>query len=220
MNTTTTHVYFVPGMAAGEDIFTNVQLPSPDYQIHILPWIVPDKKEPLNAYARRMAAAVKHQNAVLIGVSFGGIVVQEMQEFLNLKKLIIISSVKSKDELPRRFGVVRKSLLYKLAPTRLALQIKDFRKLAVGPRTKKRLGLYQTYLSVRDKVYLDWAIENMVCWNRAEADPNIKHIHGSKDAVFPLKNIKGCEVIEGGTHVMILYKAKSVSKAIVKLIEE
>lgn len=220
MNTATTHVYFVPGMAAGEGIFANINLPEPNYTIHILPWLVPSKKEPLEQYAKRMAAKIKHQDIVLIGVSFGGVVVQEMAQYVSLKKLIIISSVKSKNELPRRFGVARKSLLYKLVPTSLALRIKDFRKLAVGPRTKKRLGLYQTYLSVRDKTYLDWAIENMVCWSRTTVDPAVKHIHGDRDMVFPIKYINDCEVIAGGTHVMILYKAKAVSAAIVKLIEE
>ncbi|MEP2937286.1 MAG: alpha/beta hydrolase [Gilvibacter sp.] len=220
MNTTTTHVYFVPGMAAGVGIFSNISLPEPDYQVHVLPWLVPTKKEPLVAYAKRMAAGITHDNVVLIGVSFGGVVAQEMAQFLSLRRIIIISSVKSKKELPRRFGVVRRSLLYKLIPTSLALSIKDFRKLAIGPRTKKRLGLYQTYLSVRDKTYLDWAIENMVCWSRVVADPVVKHIHGDRDLVFPIKYITDCEVIPGGTHVMILYKAKAVSAAIVKLIED
>ena len=92
MTTTTTHVYFVPGMAASESIFDRIQLPSPNFEIHVLPWIVPTKKEPLAAYAKRMVAGVEHENVVLIGVSFGGIVVQEMKQYLNPKKLIIIST--------------------------------------------------------------------------------------------------------------------------------
>ena len=47
-----------------------------------------------------MAERVVEPNAILVGVSFGGVVVQEMAAFLNLKNLVIISSVKTKEELP------------------------------------------------------------------------------------------------------------------------
>ena len=40
---------------------------------------------------------------------------------------------------------------------------------------------------------------------------NVIHIHGNKDEIFPIKYIKNCIVIEGGTHVMILNKAKRIS---------
>ena len=43
-------------------------------------------------------------------------------------------------------------------------------------------------------------------WDRTEVDPDVIHIHGSLDDVFPIKYIKDCIVVEGGTHVMILNK--------------
>ena len=43
---------------------------------------------------------------------------------------------------------------------------------------------------------------------------NIVHIHGTKDNVFPLKHIKNAIEIKGGTHIMILTKAKKISKII------
>ncbi|MFC7358542.1 alpha/beta fold hydrolase [Jejudonia soesokkakensis] len=220
MNSQKIHVYFVPGLAAGKEIFRNIKLPEDTFQIHILEWLLPENKEKMSSYAQRMAAKIHHKNPVLIGVSFGGVVAQEMSKFLKCDKLIIISSVKKRTELPKRLRIASKTGLYKLVPTRLVLSTDDLTKYAVGPRSKKRLGLYNDYLHVRDKDYLDWAIKNMVCWKRREVLPGISHIHGDSDIVFPLKNIEDCAIIKGGTHVMILNKGKEVSEKIVDIIQE
>lgn len=211
-----THVYFVPGLAASKEIFRNIVLAAEQFEIHILEWLIPEKGESIVAYAARMAKRVKHDDAVLVGVSFGGVMAQEMSEFLNLKKLIIISSVKSKKELPLRLKLVRNTGAYKLLPTGWALSVKDLTTLAIGPRSRKRLRLYQEYLSMRDKGYLDWAIKQMVCWERTTEVPNVVHIHGDMDVVFPKKNIAHAHWIEGGTHVMILNKGSVVSKLLEK----
>ncbi|NND63267.1 MAG: alpha/beta hydrolase [Flavobacteriaceae bacterium] len=219
MNTEKTHVYFVPGLAAGKEIFKNINLPESRYAVHILEWMLPEKAETLDNYARRMAKMVTQPNSVLVGVSFGGVMVQEMSRFLDLRKLIIVSSVKSRNELPLRLKLARKTGAYKLLPTGWALSVKDLTKLAIGPRSKKRLNLYQEYLSVRDKSYLDWAIKQMVCWDQELPLPEVIHIHGDKDIVFPLKNIQNAQVLEGGTHVMILNKGSRISKELELIIE-
>ncbi|GAB5399876.1 MAG: alpha/beta hydrolase [Aureisphaera sp.] len=219
MNTEKIHVYFVPGLAAGKEIFRNINLPPERYEIHILEWLIPQEKESIQQYARRMADQVTHSNVVLAGVSFGGVMVQEMNEFLDLRKLVIISSVKTKHELPLRLKWVRKTGAYKLLPTGWALSVKDLTKLAIGPRSKKRLTLYQEYLSVRDRNYLDWAIKQMVCWERTQPIEGIEHIHGDLDIVFPIKNITNYILLEGGNHVMILNKGSKVSKLLENIIE-
>lgn len=213
------HVYFMPGMAAGKEIFKNIRLPEDNYEIHLLEWLIPEKQEPIKDYAKRIAALVTDKYPVLVGVSFGGVIVQEMAFYLNLRKLIIISSVKSKEELPRRLKLAKSTKAYKLVPTQLATTVEDFTSFAIGPKSKKRLKLYNEYLSVRDKTYLDWAIENMVEWDRNEADPEVIHIHGDQDAVFPIRYIKGAEIIAGGTHVMILNKGSRIANLLQNIIE-
>ena len=206
-----THCYFVPGLAASKEIFKNIRLPETDFEIHILEWLIPNKDETLSAYAKRMCERISHENPVLIGVSFGGVVAQEMSDFVALQKLIIISSVKTKHELPRRLKIVKNTGIYKVLPTGWALSVKDLTKLAIGPKSRKRLRLYQEYLWMRDKTYLDWAIKQMVCWDRDKVLREVVHIHGDADIVFPIKNLKPDFVIPNGTHVMILNKGSKVS---------
>jgi hypothetical protein len=140
----------------------------------------------------------------LIGVSFGGILVQEMAAFLTLKKLIIISSVKTRDEMPRRIKFAKTTKAYKLLPTSLLNNVEKLIKYSFGNVINQKLKLYEKFLHLRNKDYLDWAIEQVVCWDRSVPDPKVIHIHGDLDEVFPAKNINSFIPIKGGTHIMIL----------------
>ena len=213
-------IYFIPGMAAGPEIFRNIKFPEEKYRIEVLEWLIPEKNESLRDYAKRMADRIKEPNAILIGVSFGGVVVQEMNQFLELKKLIIISSAKTRHELPRRMRISGFTKAYKLIPTSLVLSVEDLTKFSVGPRSKKRLRLYQEYLNVRNKNYLDWALMRMVTWDRLTEVSGVIHIQGDMDSVFPIKYIKKSIVIKGGTHIMILNRGQEISKKLLEIFEE
>ncbi|QKX06263.1 alpha/beta hydrolase [Aquimarina sp. TRL1] len=203
-----TNIYFVPGMAADVSIFEFIKLPEDSFKIHVIPWKIPYKKESMGHYAKRMSEEVKHDNCVLVGVSFGGVVAQEMSKFLKLKKLIIISSVKSKHEFPKRMKFVKKIKMYRAFPTAIVSKIENWEKYAFGDFSKKRAKMYQKYLSIKDKQYLDWALEKMICWEQEEPPRELVHIHGDHDIVFPISNIKDCITVENGTHVMIVNRAK------------
>lgn len=206
-------------MAAGPNTFENIKLPKDQYEVKIIEWLIPEKEESLTDYAKRMASFVKKPNSILIGVSFGGVVAQEMEQFLTLKKLVIISSVKNKNELPWRMRLTGQFKAYKLFPTSIFLSAKDLTKFSIGPKSKKRLFLYQKYLNVRNKQYLDWAIKQMVTWDREQTIKGLIHIHGEKDQIFPIKYINKCIVIEEGTHIMLLTKGKRISQLIQKIAE-
>ena len=201
---TKTPVYLMPGLAASSSIFERIVLPTESFEVILLDWVQPKKDETLVSYAQRMAQKVVHENAVLIGVSFGGILVQEMAAFLTLKKLIIISSVKTRDEMPRRIKFAKTTKAYKLLPTSLLNNVEKLIKYSFGNVINQKLKLYEKFLHLRNKEYLDWAIEHLVCWDRSIPDPRVIHIHGDLDEVFPAKNINSFIPIKGGTHIMIL----------------
>ncbi|MCA0348228.1 MAG: alpha/beta hydrolase [Bacteroidetes bacterium] len=214
------HVYFMPGLAASPTIFERIQLPNDQFEIHLLEWFVPKEKQTLGDYAKKMAEQVHHKNIILVGVSFGGILVQEMKQFLKLKKVIIISSVKSNKEFPRRMKIAKTTNAYKLIPVALFENIENLAKYAFGDYIKQRVKLYEKFLSVRDKKYLTWAIESVILWERTEIDDEIIHIHGLEDEVFPVKYIKEFIPVKGGTHIMILNKYKWLNENLPKIMLE
>jgi len=212
------HVYLMPGMAANPSIFKHIKLDENQFKIHWLKWFIPHKNESLSAYAKRMILHIKHENVVLLGVSFGGVLVQEMSKYITLRKLIIVSSVKTKHEMPKRMKVIRLTKAYKVLPTSLVNNMDMLAKYAFGDSIKKRIDLYKRYLSLSDSRYLDWAITQMVCWNQDKPIVGCLHIHGDKDMVFPSQNINDCIIIKGGTHIMILNKYKWFNENLPELI--
>ncbi|MEO0045214.1 MAG: hypothetical protein RL705_405 [Bacteroidota bacterium] len=215
------HVYFMPGMAASSTIFERIHLPDAIFEMYLLEWEIPNPGESLTAYAQRIAQKVTHEDPILIGVSFGGILVQEMKQFLHPKKVIIISSVKSNAEFPRRFKLAKTTKAYKLIPTTLFENIEMLVKFSFGSSiVKQRLALYEKFLAVRDKRYLDWAIEQIINWDRTVIDNEIIHIHGDADEVFPPKYIKEFIPVKGGTHIMILSKYRWLNDNLPKVLLE
>ena len=90
MNNTKIHIYFVPGLAASSKIFEYLKFPDDTFKLHFLEWLLPlSETEKIEDYSKRMAALVTEENPVLVGVSFGGIIVQEMSKHLKVKKIIL-----------------------------------------------------------------------------------------------------------------------------------
>ncbi len=214
------HVYFMPGMAARSSIFQNIALPADRFEQHFLDWFVPEKGMTMEQYAQELCKEVVHYNPVLIGVSFGGMMVQEMAKWMPVRKVIIVSSVKKKEELPRRLIFAKYTKIHRLLPTGLVNNMELLSRYAFGETVTKRLELYEQYLSIKDKYYLDWSIDQMVHWSQVEHHPDLVHIHGEKDAVFPIHHIKNCITVENGTHTMIIHRYKWFNEQLPTIILE
>jgi len=215
------HVYFVPGLGASSSIFEHIKLPTALFEMHCIEWLQPIQNETLVEYAQRMSAFVKETNCILVGVSFGGILVQEMAQFVHPKKVVIISSIKSNQELPAVMQMARKTLFYKILPTRLLGKIPVLASYVKGKNLlAKSMQLYKKYLSMHDTYYLDWSIKQILYWNRSEANPEIIHIHGDLDGVFPIKYCNPTVVVKGGTHIMIINKYKWFNSNLPQLLLE
>lgn len=210
-----TVIYFMPGLAASPKIFENLSLPKDQYELYYLTWLKPlSIKEPLANYTMRLCKEIKHSNIVLIGVSFGGIVIQEMSKYIDVKKMIIISSIKSHNEFSINFRFAKKLKAYSLFPTKIISNFDKFKHFFIGKSLVKKAKLYKMYLSERDELYLKWSIKNILLWEQEYPIEGLVHIQGTKDPIFPVKKIKNYIPIKGGTHAMILLKAKKISKII------
>ncbi len=214
-----THIYFVPGMAANSKIFEYLQLDSNIYELHFLEWKIPtSKNESIESYAQRMCAEITNKNPVLIGVSFGGVMAQEMSKLITTKKVIIISSVKSNLEFPKRLKLVVATKVYKLFPAKFIENLDSYIDYFLGDYQKHKIEAYKKYMSVRNADYLYWAIYTVLHWKQEATVDNISHIHGTSDGIFPIKNIENPIKIENGTHAMILTKAKKIASEIDKIL--
>ena len=82
-----TPIYFVPGLAAGPEIFENLDLDPDKYTLHFLEWIKPlALKEDIGNYAYRLSNKVTEKEAVLIGVLLAELWCKKWQNLSILKK--------------------------------------------------------------------------------------------------------------------------------------
>jgi len=216
-----TIIYFMPGMAANSLIFENLTFNKDSFECYYLEWLEPHKNESLQAYCKRLVQNIHHKNPVLVGVSFGGIIVQEIAKLIQTQQVVIISSVKDPSEFPWRMKFARTSKIYHLFPTRYINLIERVsKKIVSSKKIIHRIDLYQKYLTVRSNNYLDWAFKNVLEWKNEDPIRNILHIHGSKDHIFPANKIQDAIVLKNATHLLIMLQAKWINENLPKLLNK
>jgi len=206
-------------MSANPLIFEMIKFPKDIYEVHLLKWIEPILNESIESYAIRLSKDIIHHKPVLIGVSFGGLIVQEISKLLDVDKLIIISSVKSNTELPLYMKSAKFLKLYNYFPLKLFDEIFNISKFLKINKIYKKIDLVDKYLSVRDENYLKWAIREILNWKQKKPLEGVIHLHGDKDITFPISLIKNCITIQGGTHALILTKHRWLNKNLTQIIE-
>ncbi len=206
-------IYCISGLGATAKAFSNLQIEG--CKLHVIEWLQPLPKETIEAYAARMAAEIKEENPILMGLSFGGMMSIEIAKHIPVQKVILVSSIKTKSELPFWMKAVAKTQLHKIAPiktdTRLLRPIQNF---FLGAHTPEDKEVAIAFRRNADIVYVRWAIDKVLNWQNTWQPSNIIHIHGSTDKMFSIKKIQPTHVIKNGGHFMIMNKASEVSAAI------
>ncbi len=212
-------LYLFPGLGADESIFRNLKLPGYDI-VHII-WIKPLNGESIAEYASRLTYQITDpDDAVLIGLSFGGMVAQEMAKIINPAMTIIISSIKGTRERSIALNLARKLRPHKFIPSLLAIEFDFWYYWAFGPTTAfEKAYIKRMALGIHPD-FTDWAADAAIRWENSVRVPNLVHIHGSKDNLFPLCYIQGAIVVEGGTHFMVYNKADQVASIILDKLEQ
>jgi len=205
-------------MGANKKVFERIKLD--DYKLNFIEWLIPLKGEKIESYAKRMSVNIDTSKPViLIGMSFGGIIVQEISRLITVEKTVIISTVKNKNELPILYKLSSTLSLHKLIPSVFFHNTKILSKLLFGKNGKSLIKTMERYFTMRDIRYSRWGIDVVVNWKYDEYPKNLLHIHGTKDSVFPAKHIRNATFIVGGTHLMIFNKANEVNKHILNFID-
>ena len=210
----------MPGMSANPLIFKRIKFSDEKYEIHFLKWAKPVLNESIENYSKRFLDFIKHENPILIGVSFGGLIVQEISKLIDVEKVIIISSIKSNRELPLYMKSAKFLKLYNYFPLKLFDDVFNISKSLKINKIYKKLDLIDKYLSVRDENYLKWAIREILNWKQEKPLQEVIHIHGDRDLTFPISLIKDCIIVPGATHALILTKYRWLNKNLTLLIEE
>ncbi|ATL47958.1 alpha/beta hydrolase [Chitinophaga caeni] len=214
------NIYLISGLGADERIFHNLVFPA-GYKVHYLPWIQPlGPFEPIASYAARMIEKIDTPGEVyLVGVSFGGMMCIEIAKLIRVEKIILISSIKNKDEKPYFYNKFTQYLFNHFSDNFVFKNRAFFVRLFLQSHSAEEKALVRDYLNKKDYSYLRWAVGAVLDWDNTwiPAAPMI-HIHGSKDRPFPVRSSNPTHIIEGGGHFMVLNRAKEISELISKFL--
>lgn len=207
------NVYFISGMCYNCKVFDKLVLPE-GYRKVYLEWHVPDIDDSLFDYSRKMSENIDTRHPfVLVGYSFGAVIMQEMMKYLSPLESIIISSFKSETEIPTIFRVAKNTQILRRTPLMVystEFITKAFNKV-IYDLPSSELAVYMT---VTDPVYIKWAAIQITEWIPDNVFPVLYHIHGTDDQIFPYEKIGNSHTIIGGDHLMVVKKADEVSKVI------
>jgi pimeloyl-ACP methyl ester carboxylesterase len=213
-------IYCISGLGADERVFGFLRLPGAE--MVQIKWVMPGQNESISNYARRLVEQMDTREAItLMGVSFGGIIAQEIAKLIPCRQVIILSSVKSRAEMPRLIALVRLTHMHRLVSGRLL----KWGGAAVASyyfsvKTREENRLLQSIIRHTDPAFLRWAVDQVVHWQNRTAITGLVHIHGTKDRIFPIGRIRDAVKVDGGGHFMIVNKADLITKLIREQIQE
>ncbi len=206
-------IFCISGLGADERAFSKLNIPG--YQLQVIPWLQPQAGESLQQYAARMRAGINENDPILMGLSFGGMVCIEIAKQVSVRRLILVSSIKSYKELPLWMKAVARLKLNKIIPLRSNYTMTGFiQNHFLGISTTEEKALVAHSRQKANTQYIRWSVDKIVNWKNHWQPPAVIHIHGDKDRMFPVKKIAGPHIIKNGGHFMIMNKAPEVSALI------
>ena len=210
-------VYLIPGLGFDNRIFEKLELN--EIKFEFLNWIEPEKDERIENYAKRFSKRITEnpKEIILIGHSFGGIIAQEIAKIRPIQKIILVSSIKSRKELPFHFRIVKPLQIHKLFSKELTAKTIKYWGNNHDYETPEEQALVTDMVNKQSNYYLQWALKQLSIWKtpKSKLDTKIFQIHGKLDKTFPVKLInQPIKVIPNAGHFMVFKKAELINEII------
>jgi pimeloyl-ACP methyl ester carboxylesterase len=214
----TIRVYLFPGQGADYRQFGKLVLP-PEFDTICIHYPVPEKGMNMEDYARSLIDQIDtSEKYIFIGVSLGGMICSELTDILHPLKTILISSAKSRHELPSGYINMRWLPAYKLLPANVLKTGSFVVQPLFEPDRKKEKSTCVAMLKDKDPVFLKRSVSMIVNWDKETYNERIIHIHGSNDHTLPISNVRADHIIQNGSHMMVLTRPNEISELLTRIL--
>ncbi|HMC96701.1 MAG TPA: alpha/beta hydrolase [Flavobacteriales bacterium] len=207
-------LYLIPGLGADQRLFSKLDLGG--HVAHFLDWPSMPEGSRLKDFAHELAEKVDATEPhALIGVSMGGMVVQELAALTKPARVIIISSWKGPHEMSTPIRLMRGTHPERMLTPALMKHTLPVVRWQMGVEGAEDVALFDALVRAHPIEQLKVQINACLGWE-GPASPveHLVHIHGDQDRLMPIANIAGAQVIPGGTHFMVYSKAAEVGTAV------
>jgi esterase/lipase len=209
-------VFFLSGLGADKRVFELLDLSfcKPVF----IDWIQPQKSETLEHYARRLKENYIPDNAIVVGLSFGGMLATEIAKHNSFVNSILISSAKTIYELPAYYRSGKFIRLHYWVPGQVQKRFMIKMKWLFGINTTASTKIYKEIINDCNPDFNKWAIDAILNWNNIDVPENIVQIHGTHDKILPYKYVSCNYTVQKGEHLMILEQANIISALLKNII--
>ena len=206
------NIYCISGLGADERIFKKLNIPNA--KLVYLPWVTFDKYDDLPCYAQKMASQISEDDPMILGLSFGGMLVTEIVKQRNIERAFLISSAKGKHELPDVSSTLKYLIQHDLIPYSLFKRPNKILYDRFGAKSDEEKRMLDAIMEDTDTSFLRWALKAILNWQNTIVPANIIHIHGTEDKILQPAFIDATYWLNGGTHMMVYNRANEVSALI------
>lgn len=207
-------IYALGGLGVGHRVFKYLEV---DAKMIPVEWIDPLANEDISSYAKRVSNQIDtKQRFGIIGVSFGGIVAIELNQYIQPLFTVLISSAATSSELPWFRSISGGMNIFKYLPKFFLKPPLFLLNYMFGA---KNIKLLKEIIKETDPLFLRWALGEILRWKSHKKISNLHLLHGSKDKIIPWVN-KSAIVIKEGGHFMVVDNATEVSKHLNEVIRK
>ncbi len=203
-------IYYISGLGADQRAYMFLQIDG--YENRGIEWVQHDENDSLATYASKLISQIDTSKpVVLIGTSLGGMLATEIAKQIKVEHTFLISTLKTRAEQPAYFSFFRLFPMYDWMPNNV-MGNPDFWMKFLFPAGMKSewKEMFTDMFSKWTPSFLRWAMKASLHWNNDTTIENYTHIHGDNDIVFPHIHIQNFLLVKGGTHIMVLSKAKEI----------
>lgn len=213
------NAYFISGLGADWRAFQRIELP-PGYNIIHVAWLPTVATETLLQYAERLLHTMDTSGEfILVGLSFGGMLAMEMCKLVQPKKVILISSIRTKNNIPFLFRLAGSVHIQKVLPYKLFTKPNLFYHWLFGPLNKNDQQILNAIIKDIDPVFVAWAIEKVICWQNTAVPQQLFQMHGRKDRLLPFALSGAPYGIKGAGHLAVLSHSTEVNALLAKALQ-
>lgn len=210
-------IYGIGGLGADQRVFEKLEF---KYPFEFIPWIDPHKNESLDSYCKRLSASIDNTSEfIIIGISFGGIVAQELSKYVNPKLTILISSAYSETSIPILFRVLLKLNFHYLIPNSLITTPNSLIRWFFGVKKEENKQLLDKIISSTSPQILKWSLSKIGTWKGH--DLNLEKaiiIHGINDRLLKCPKSFNANEIKNGGHFMIVENSFEINTILETLV--
>jgi pimeloyl-ACP methyl ester carboxylesterase len=217
----TPQLILLPGFGADDRLLEPQRRDFP--QLVVPRWIPPRKKEPLAAYAARMAEVLKPSPVPLVlgGVSFGGMLAYEMARHLKPEAVVLIASCRNRRGLRWLYRAGRP--LWPLVPAWTWDIAKSFSRPSVLFSSRMSAGereLLNQMFREADNRFMHWTVHAILGWKPSPLEGvRVFQIHGRRDRLIPPWRVEADVWVPDGGHLINVAHARAVNAFIRSVLE-